>query len=123
MVAILLVIRSPGERGFEWREFFLVGIGPLVGLTFLRRRKKETPASRGSASAGNSGEDAPQRTAVLAAWGPALRRNLVLVEGTDASLPFRATGGGLLRRAGWRCFPPTRWRCTSSSLRSLGFVF
>src|SRR5437764_6783469 len=77
MVAILLGLGLQESR-LDWRAFFLIGIVPLIILTFLRRRMQETERfveERGKRERG----EAAHRTPFLAAWAPPYRRNLVLV--------------------------------------------
>jgi len=77
MVAILLGLGLQNSR-LDWRAFFLVGIVPLIVLTFLRRRMKETERFVEDKKRRERGENVP-RTPFLAAWAPKYRRNLVLV--------------------------------------------
>ena len=77
MVAILLGAGLQNS-GLDWRAFFLVGIVPLIVLTFLRRRMQETERFVEEQKKRERGEATP-RTPFLAAWAPRYRRNLVLV--------------------------------------------
>ena len=77
MVAILLGLGLQNGR-LDWRAFFLVGIVPLIILTFLRRRMHETERFVEERARRERGEKT-YRTPFLAAWAPQYRRNLVLV--------------------------------------------
>jgi putative MFS transporter len=77
MVAVLLGIGLQNSS-LEWRAFFLVGIIPLIALTFMRRRMKETRRFEQEKKKRERGEITPKQ-AFLAAWAPRYRRNLVLV--------------------------------------------
>ena len=60
---------------FEWRVFYLLGLVPLVLLTFIRRRLKETR----SFLASKERRERTTRPSMLEPWLPQHRRNLVLV--------------------------------------------
>src|SRR5881227_3494486 len=77
MVAILLGLGLQNGR-LDWRAFFLVGIVPLIILTFLRRRMHETERFVEERKKRERGERT-LRMPFLAAWAPPYRRNLVLV--------------------------------------------
>jgi len=77
MVAVLLGVGLQNGR-LDWRAFFLVGIVPLIILTFLRRRMHETERFVEQRAKRERGEALP-RMPFLAAWAPPYRRNLVLV--------------------------------------------
>jgi putative MFS transporter len=77
MVAVLLGLGLQNSR-LDWRAFFLVGIVPLIVLTFLRRRMQETERFVEERAKRERGEK-QYRTPFLAAWAPRYRRNLVLV--------------------------------------------
>jgi len=77
MVAVLLGVGLQNSS-LEWRAFFLVGIIPLIALTFMRRRMKETRRFEEEKKKRERGEITPKQ-AFLAAWAPRYRRNLVLV--------------------------------------------
>jgi putative MFS transporter len=77
MVAILLGLGLQNGR-LDWRAFFLVGIVPLVVLTFLRRRMQETERFVEEQKRREQGRRT-LRTPFLAAWASPYRRNLVLV--------------------------------------------
>jgi MFS transporter, putative metabolite:H+ symporter len=77
MVGVLLGIGLQ-KTGLEWRAFFLIGIVPLLVLTVLRRRMKETSRFEAERARRERGESVP-RLPFLAAWAPAYRRNMVLV--------------------------------------------
>ncbi|MBV9411899.1 MAG: MFS transporter [Acidimicrobiia bacterium] len=77
MVAVLLGLGLQ-NTSLDWRAFFLVGIVPLIVLTFLRRRMHETERFIEEKARRERGESTP-RTPFLAAWAPKYRRNLVLV--------------------------------------------
>jgi putative MFS transporter len=77
MVAILLGLGLQESR-LDWRAFFLIGIVPLIVLTFLRRRMHETERFVEQKERRERNEET-QRTPFLAAWAPPYRRNLVLV--------------------------------------------
>jgi len=77
MVAILLGLGLQNGR-LEWRAFFLVGIVPLLVLTVLRRRMKETERFVEEQERRKQGKRT-LRTPFLAAWASPYRRNLVLV--------------------------------------------
>jgi len=77
MVAVLLGLGLQNGR-LDWRAFFLVGIVPLIILTFLRRRMHETERFVEQRAKRERGEALP-RMPFLAAWAPPYRRNLVLV--------------------------------------------
>jgi putative MFS transporter len=78
MVAILLGLGLQNSR-LDWRAFFLVGIVPLIVLTFLRRRMHETERFVDDRKRRERGGESTLRTPFLAAWAPQYRRNLVLV--------------------------------------------
>jgi len=77
MVAVLLGVGLQNSS-LDWRAFFLVGIVPLLVLTFLRRRMKETERFVEDKARRERGEKTPHAP-FLAAWAPPYRRNLVLV--------------------------------------------
>src|SRR5437764_5343657 len=77
MVALLLGLGLQNGR-LDWRAFFLVGIVPLIILTFLRRRMHETERFVEQRAKRERGEALP-RMPFIAAWAPPYRRNLVLV--------------------------------------------
>src|SRR3954468_9599818 len=77
MVAILLGLGLQNGR-LDWRAFFLVGIVPLVVLTFLRRRMQETERFVEEQKRREQGKRTLS-TPFLAAWASPYRRNLVLV--------------------------------------------
>jgi putative MFS transporter len=77
MVAILLGVGLQ-NTSLDWRAFFLVGIVPLIVLTFLRRRMHETERFVEEKKRRERGEGT-LRTPFLAAWASPYRRNLVLV--------------------------------------------
>ena len=77
MVAILLGVGLQ-DSALEWRAFFLVGIAPLLVLTVLRRRMKETRRFELQRASQDSDELIPHEP-FLAAWAPPYRRNLVVV--------------------------------------------
>ena len=62
----------------EWRTFYLVGLAPLLALTYYRRRLKETMRFEEKRARQRAGEE-EERVPFLAAWAPPYRRNLVLV--------------------------------------------
>src|SRR5437764_256329 len=74
--AVLGLTRIPIELGLF--VAFLVGIVPLIILTFLRRRMHETERFVEQRAKRERGEALP-RMPFLAAWAPPYRRNLVLV--------------------------------------------
>ncbi len=78
MVAILLGLGLQ-NTSLDWRAFFLVGIVPLIVLTFLRRRMHETERFVEDRKRRERGGESTLRTPFLAAWAPPYRRNLVLV--------------------------------------------
>ena len=59
----------------EWRIFFLLGVVPLIGLAFLRRRLQETK----SFLVAKKRRTNLERPSLLEPWLPEHRRNLVLV--------------------------------------------
>ena len=72
----------------EWRAFYIIGLVPLVGLSFYRRRIKETirftETRRRKVEAAQLGAVdgvalATQEAPFLEPWRPRYRRNLVLV--------------------------------------------
>jgi len=77
MVAILLGLGLQESR-LDWRGFFLIGIVPLIVLTFLRRRMQETERFVDQRERRRRDEQT-DRMPFLAAWAPPYRRNLVLV--------------------------------------------
>jgi putative MFS transporter len=62
----------------EWRAFYLIGLIPLVVLSFFRRRLKETRRFIEEKQRRESGE-ASEQVPFLEPWKPQYRRNLVLV--------------------------------------------
>ena len=78
MVAVLLGLGLQ-NTSLDWRAFFLVGIVPLIVLTFLRRRMHETERFVEDKARRERGGESALRTPFLAAWAPPYRRNLVLV--------------------------------------------
>lgn len=60
----------------EWRAFYLIGLVPLLALSVYRRRIRETRRFE-ALRAGRLHED--PKPAMLEAWRPRYRRNLVLV--------------------------------------------
>src|SRR5437588_1719171 len=78
-VGILLAVNLQ-DGPLEWRSFYLVGLLPLLALTFFRRGLKETrrftESKRRRAEHGAGESD---RGAFLEPWLPPYRRNLVLV--------------------------------------------
>src|SRR5947209_15466095 len=77
LVAILLGLGLQESR-LDWRAFFLIGIVPLIILTFLRRRMHETERFVEERDRRERRQET-HRTPFLAAWAPPYRRNLVLV--------------------------------------------
>jgi putative MFS transporter len=66
------------EGPLEWRTFYLIGLLPLVALSFYRRRLRETRRfieEKARREAGEQIEEVP----FLEPWKPEHRRNLVLV--------------------------------------------
>lgn len=86
-VAVGLLLGAGLQEGpLEWRTFYLVGLVPLVLLSFFRRRLRETrrfeeERDRRAAERESDGEGAIAGTAdsFLEPWMPPYRRNLVLV--------------------------------------------
>jgi MFS transporter, putative metabolite:H+ symporter len=62
----------------EWRSFYLIGLVPLVVLTFFRRGLRETQRFVDERARRERGE-APPRQPFLTAWLPRYRGTLVLV--------------------------------------------
>ena len=73
-VGILLGLHVQ-DGPFEWRIFYLLGVVPLLALTFIRRRLKET--RRFVETRQRVG--VTKRPSLLEPWLPEHRRNLVLV--------------------------------------------
>src|SRR5437868_3884705 len=73
MVALLLGIGLQ-RSGLEWRAFFVVGVVPLVIMSFLRRRMHETERFVEERKKRERGERT-LRMPFLAAWAPPYRRN------------------------------------------------
>src|SRR5207302_10526418 len=74
VVGILLGL-AVQDGPLEWRTFYLIGLLPLVVLSFYRRRLKETRRFLETGGSRADGEEVP----FLEPWKPAYRRNLVLV--------------------------------------------
>lgn len=64
------------DTSLDWRAFYLIGLLPLLILSFYRRRIKET--ARFLEVKAGRGAEAPKQS-MLAPWRPRYRRNLVLV--------------------------------------------
>jgi MFS family permease len=80
-IAVGILLGAKLQDGpLEWRTFYLVGLLPLVLLTFIRRRLKET---RRFVETKQRREDDPTSVApdpsLLEPWLPQYRRNLVIV--------------------------------------------
>jgi putative MFS transporter len=66
------------DTSLEWRAFYLVGLIPLVLLSFFRRRLQETSRFLEEKERRAQGGH-PDEVAFLEPWKPQYRRNLVLV--------------------------------------------
>ena len=75
-IAVGLLLGAGLQDGpLEWRAFYLIGLVPLLALSFFRRRLKETRRFIETGGIKAPGEDAE----FLEPWKPQYRRNLVLV--------------------------------------------
>jgi MFS transporter, putative metabolite:H+ symporter len=78
-VAVAIGLAAGLQHGsLGWRAFYLVGLAPLIGLSILRRRIKETARFSELRTRRQRGEVEP-RTPLLAPWSPDYRRRLVTV--------------------------------------------
>lgn len=77
-IAVALLVAA-GLQGtaLGWRSFFLVGLVPLLGLAFARRRLRET--SRFLVARGAHGRGRAPSAGLLAPWRSPFRRMLVVV--------------------------------------------
>ena len=86
----------------EWRAFYLVGLVPLLVLSFFRRRLKETRRFLEEKQRRADGQ-ITEKVPFLEPWKPQYRRNLVLVGMVHMlrSIPLFGSDGvvGVLRRA------------------------
>ena len=91
LVALLLGARL-NESSLGWRAFYLVGLGPLVLLGFLRHRIRETKRFEDLAARRAAGLE-PLRQSLLEVWRPGMRRDVVLIGVIHLlrSLPLYAT--------------------------------
>lgn len=78
-IAVGLLLGANLQDGpLEWRTFYLVGLIPLLLLSFFRRRLKETRRFLEESQRRADGL-AAERVPFLEPWKPKYRRNLVLV--------------------------------------------
>ncbi|MEY2437828.1 MAG: transporter, putative metabolite:H+ symporter [Acidimicrobiaceae bacterium] len=76
-IAVGVLLGAGVQDGpLEWRAFYLVGLAPLLVLSFYRRRIKETRRFLAVRSGRIASDPEPS---MLEAWQPRYRRNLVLV--------------------------------------------
>lgn len=78
VVVGLLLGAGLQETTLGWRAFYLVGLAPLVVLSFFRRRLRETRRFLEQRARREAGE-AEHKVPFLTPWLPQYRRNLVLV--------------------------------------------
>ena len=78
-IAVGLLLGANLQDGpLEWRTFYLIGLVPLVVLSFFRRRLQETQRFVEEQRRRGAGQVQP-KTPFLEPWKPQHRRNLVLV--------------------------------------------
>jgi putative MFS transporter len=74
----LLLLFGVSDGPLEWRTLYLVGLLPLLAVSVLRRRIKETRRFTELRQRRESGHE-PHVEDFLEPWQPAYRRNLVLI--------------------------------------------
>jgi putative MFS transporter len=81
IVVALLLVAHVDQGPLEWRTLYLIGLLPLVALSFFRRRIRETQRFEDlqTARAAGAADDPIQRVSFWEPWKPQYRRNLVLV--------------------------------------------
>jgi putative MFS transporter len=77
VVGVLLGIGLQ-DGPLEWRTFYLIGLVPLLALSFFRRRLRETKRFLEEKEKRDAGETI-EKVPFLEPWKPQYRRNLVLV--------------------------------------------